>query len=218
MGNKNTNLYNTIQTEVNNLITSYQFWTNNELCSSIEPVYYDKLLKFDKTDLINTSTIIGIKFSNSIDKNQLCKQIIEHFKDRIVLLKRIYEAIDKVKRKIDRVKSGPVCKNVDGYIEDFITCQKYNGLWINKEQYEEIIKNLSKTKLFNEHLTYVYKLEDKWKSSMNHLYNIIMILKKDTNNAISDDDFIKLRDNAELVIEKLHYITDIYYLLTINYF
>src|ERR1700744_1942450 len=104
--NNSVNLYDNIRKQVSDLIYKYEFWTNNEICDKLTIVYYDKLIQFPKTDLLDASSYIGIKndIDKKIDKAELCSKIINHYKNRIDLLKEIMDSVDKSYRRLNQAK------------------------------------------------------------------------------------------------------------------
>ena len=160
-------LYNKIRDEIKDLTRKYEFWTDENICDRLSLVYYDKLIQFKKSDLLDASTSIGIKHNNGKESDEICHQIINHYKKRIMLLRQIWLAIDKNRQKILQAKNGPICKNVDKYVGDFFTCEKVNGLWLNEDQYNKIIKRIKALGIYDNWLSYIQGLDNKWKKYMN---------------------------------------------------
>lgn len=210
-----TSLYSKIKEIVKDLLYKYEFWTNPEICDKLTLVYYDKLIQYKKSDLVDASTYIGIKHGPT--PKDLCVNIITHYRKRIELLRTIWNEIDKNRNKVIQAKKGPVCRNVDMYVDNFFTCEKYGGLWQNSKQYNEIINKLKKAKVYDKWVSHVENLEKKWKEYMRRLLKNINDIKEDIDNTIDEDGFESLNDECMLTIKKLNYITDIYYLLAINY-
>jgi hypothetical protein len=214
--NNGENLYNLIKKEINDLVYKYEFWTDNRICDKLTFIYHDKLIQFRKEDLLNASVSIGIKQDIETDKNKMCNKIIFHYKDRITLLQKIWDAVHKGYKRIYMSKKGPVCQNVNKFVDNFFTCKEYKGLWLSEEQYKTVLENLKKYNLNNDQIKYIKDLNKFWIKCMKKLYNSIIIIKEDINNSIDNDSFIQLRDNINIVIKKMNYVSDIYYLLIIN--
>lgn len=208
--------YNKLRDDIKDLINSYEFWTNDKICERLSLVYYDKLIQFKKSDLLDMSASIGISQNNN-NCNELCHQIINHYNKRIAILQRISIAINKTRNKILRAKKGPVCKNVDKYIDDFFECEKYNGLWLNEEQYTKVINKIKSLNIYDNWLSYIQNLDMKWKKYMEYLHKIVVIIKEDIDNTHDDNMIDQVSDTVDLIIKKIDYVCDIYYLLVVNY-
>jgi hypothetical protein len=217
MPNNTDLLFNLIKDETNKLINNYEFWTDSRICDKLELVYYDKLIQYKKDDLLNASIYIGVKQDTTIDKPKLCQNIIVHYKDRITLLKTIWDAVNKGYKRIDMAKNGPVCQNVDKFVEDFFTCQEYKGLWLNNIQYKNILQKIKKYNLNSDQINYITNLQKYLTNYMKQLYEAVILIKEDVSNTIDNVSFIMVRDRVTNIIKKMNYICDIYYLLTINY-
>ena len=212
-------LYSHIKQTVTDLVYKYKFWTDEGICDKLSVVYYDKLIQFQKLDLLDASAAIGIKYdqADNVEKGKLCSNIINHFQKRINLLEEIWEAVDKGYRRVNHAKSGPICRNVDAYVEDFFTCKKYNGLWLNQEQYADIINRLKELNIHDNWLKHISDLDRKWQKYMKILLKSIDIIKEDINNSMDDETFTELEVATRAIIKKMNYICDIHYLLVTNY-
>jgi len=222
MGNAfSTNkLYNNIKNTVKKLIYTYEQWISEDICDKLTVVYYDKLVRFSKDELNNASLAIGISPYANIDKTEkgeICIKIINHYKKRIDLLKKIISEVDKSYIKIEKAKKGNVCRKAKEYVDDFIKCQKVGGIWIDEEQYKTIIKNIKDCGKYDEWLNFIYGMENNWVKYNEKLMAIVDKIKKDIDNSIDDQMFEQLDDETNLIIKKMHYIVDIYYLLAINF-
>jgi hypothetical protein len=209
-------LYNKIREEVRTLIFKYDFWTHEDICDKLTLVYYDKLIQFKKSDLLDASAYIGIKH-DGLEREELCEQIIQHYKKRIDLLKLIWDAVDRGHQRVTQAREGPICRNVNKYVDEFFECEKMQGLWLNKEQYNQIINRLKELNIYGNWISHIQGLENKWKKYMSYLYKVIKSIRDDVDNTMDDDMFEELRKTSRLVITKMDYVCDIYYLLTINY-
>lgn len=210
-------LYNQIQNTVKEIIYKYQFWTDPNICDKLSVVYYDKLIKFHKDNLLDISAAIGIKHESDVPNDKLCTTIIDHFKNRINFLKTILLAIDRGQRRIVRATKGPICRNVDAFVEDFFTCQQYSGLWISQDQYKHIVQHLKEKGRYDGYKSHFDMLEKKYCFYLRKLLKVIDIIKKDIDNTITDNEFDKIRDFSMEIIKKMDIICDIAYLLIINF-
>ena len=210
-------LYNQVQNAVKDIIYKYEFWTDPNICDKLSVVYYDKLIKFHKDNLLDISAAIGIKHDTDISNNKLCTTIIDHFKNRINFLKTILIAVDRGQRRIIRATKGPVCRNVDSFVENFFTCQQYSGLWISQDQYKHIVQRLKETGRYDGYKSHFDMLEKKYCFYLRKLFRAIDIIKKDIDNTLTDNEFNKIREFALEIIKKMDVICDIAYLLIVNY-
>lgn len=226
MGNfLNTNisseqLHNEIKNVVKNLIYEYESWTNEETCQKLELLYHDKLLKFNKSSLLDISAIIGYKYNKKVDKGELCKIIIQHYKRRIDLLKAINNALERGRKRIYQAQNGPICKRVDSYIEmeDFFTCEQIpNALWIEQEQYKKILESYKRLNIYEGWKYWILELDKYYYKSLKKLLRIVRIIKQDIDNSLSDIEFEIIEIATYKIIENMNNLCDIYYILSVNY-
>lgn len=220
MGNSPNKLYNDIKTAVKSLIYKYEQWTNDDICDKLTVIYYDKLIRFPKDTITEASTAIGISAYDNItdkEKGEMCVKIIDHYKKRVDLLKKIIGAIDICYTKIEKSKKGNVCRKAKEYIDDFMICQKIGGIWTDEVQYKNIVDNIKRCGRYDEWIDFIYNMEDQWAKYNQKLLEIVNKIKKDIDNSMDAEIFDQLVDETNLIIKKMHYIVDIYYLLAINY-
>lgn len=219
LNNESLKLYDKIKETVKNIIDDNNFWTNTELCDKIVITYYDKLIQYDNDELMNTSMLIGIKHDQDkyLNKEELCKNIINHYNKRIQLLTYIMNSITIMFAKLTRVVQGPVCQNVDKYVDNFNECIKLQGIWLDKENYYKIIKKIESLDVYNGWVKHIKNLNNYWLISMKRLDDIIDIIKTDIDNTINDETMDDLNLMVKEVVVKMNYICDIHYLLAINY-
>lgn len=216
---RSKNLYDNIINEVRELLYKYEFWTRDDFCAKMNLVYYDKLIQFKKSELLDTSAIIGIQFEKSedINKEELCVKIVQHYQKRIDILKTIIEAVERNYEKLNRVTNGPVCKNVDRYITDFFVCQKVSGLWLNEEQIQKLLSELKKIGKYENWYQHIKSLNRAYLKNVEKLQKIIETIKNDVDNSMTDLELSELHKHTDSVVKKMDYIMDIYYLLAVNY-
>lgn len=211
------NLYAKIQNEIRHMIYNYQIWTDDKICDKLETIYHDKLITFNKSDILNATMSIGLKHETDVPKDELCHRIIIHYKKRLDILIKIKNALEKSYDQILSVTSGNVCRNVDEYVGDFFTCAQKNGLWLNEEQYQAKLKQIKQTAEHNLWIKYVTGLDKNWKKYINKLNKIITVIKNDVDNNMSDASFDELNKHTDEVIRKMKYVCDIYCLIIINF-
>ena len=176
------NLYNEIKKIIKELVNEYQIWTNDKICQNIELIYFDKLIKLNEKTLLDVTSAIGYKMNKQYDKQRLCQLIILHYKKRITLLQIINIALEKEKIRLDQAKNGPVCRNTNKYIsnEDFFTCEQIpNALWLDKKQYQQMVRKFKKLKIYKNWLFWINKLENCYHKSLKLLLKIVKRIKQD---------------------------------------
>jgi len=210
-------LYNNITNTIDGLLDEYKFWTKSDVCNNLEFIYYDKLIRLKNSDLINASTAIGYRFNSNVNKQKVCETIINHYKKQVNLLKHILNTIRKVQNKIDHANNGPICKNVDGFIDDLYNCKRINGAeWISKKEYSEYITTLKKHKKYTTWKLWLDNLSNIYNSSLIDIQNIINKIKGNINKTLSEGEYNALVIHSKNILERLDQLSDIYYILTIN--
>jgi hypothetical protein len=210
-------LHNKIMIELKELIYRYEFWTKDDICSKLSIVYFDKLIQFKQNDILDASAYIGIAKDTSVNKIELCAKIIAHYRKRIELLIDIKNSLEKTYTKIFNSMKGPVCQNVNGFVNDFFTCQKIDGIWLNEDQYQNLIKMIKRTDRYSELQTHIKNLNSSWKTYIKRLQKTVDIIKKDIDNSMNDRTFEDVVKYTRDTIDKLEKVTDIYYLLVVNF-
>lgn len=210
-------LHNKIISEIKELIYKYDFWTNDDICSKLSIVYFDKLIQFKQSDILDASSYIGIAKDTSVNKPELCAKIIVHYRKRIELLSDIKSSLERTYMKIFNSINGPVCQNVSGFVNDFFTCQKINGIWLTDDQYKKLMSMIKRSKNYSELHTHIKNLNHSWKTYIKRLQQIVDIIKKDVDNSMNDQTFKDMQQYVQTTIDKLEKVTEVYYLLIINF-
>jgi hypothetical protein len=207
-----------IRNTIKDLIKNYEIWTNEKLCTNLETVYNGKLVKLSIDQLRGITTTIGYANQKQLSKAELCKVIINHYKKRIDLLNLINNNITKCADMISSVKKGPICKNVDAYIDDFFKCNSIpQALWIDKDEYAKIIKILKENDRLSSITTWVENLEEHYIKSLKRLLRIIDMIKRDIDTTISEIEFQAIEHHTKKVINNMTTLCEIYYLLAVNH-
>ena len=212
-------LYNKIQAELKTIADKFNFWTDQQLCNNLEVIYRDKLLKYNSSELLNVSTQLGIKYDvgSEINKQQICNNLINHYKKRIDLLIEISDGLTKCYNKTISAQKGPVCQKLDGYVEHFFKCNEYKGLWVSEEQYQTIINNIKATGRYDNWMEHIENLDSIWLKYLKQLAIIVSDIKKDIHTTMSEDSFNYLTLTTRDIIRNMDKTTDIFYLLVINF-
>jgi len=211
-----------IRYTIKDLIKNYEVWANNESCNNLEVIYNGKLTKLTLDQLRGISATIGYKYDKNttgqLSKEKLCRNIITHYKKRINLLQFINFNIEKCADMLHKSKNGPVCKNVDGFLDDFFKCNSIpNSLWINKEEYADMIDRLKQQNRLESLIKWIDDLEEHYNKSLQKLLKIIDIIKKDIDKTIPQPEFDAIEEYTRKIINNMTTLCEIYYLLAINY-
>jgi hypothetical protein len=213
-----TYLLDNMKREIKKMIYDYEFWTKNTFCKDMQLLYHDKLIKFERSDLLDASVSLGIvKPSSDAEKKELCDKITNHYIQRIELLTKILKAIERNHLKVARAGGeGAVCRNVDAVITDFYSCQEHKGLWLSEEQYNNLITNFKKNGNYEKWFNNVNKLRENFFTHLKQLNDVIVKIKQDIDNSLDHIAFSKLEQFTDEVIRKMDSICDILYLLSVN--
>lgn len=210
-------LYNDIKISINELLDEYKFWTNKKICNDLELVYYDKLIRFKKDDLVNASTAIGYKFHNNTNKSQICNKIVTHYTNRVNLLNYILNVVEVNQKKVIRANNGPVCTKINGFVDDLYYCNQIKGAeWINKNAYKEHIKKLKDHKKYDLWKERLNNLDFFYEQNIKELQDIISKIKGDINNSMSDSEYNALVHHTKNILKKFNTLSNVYYLIVIN--
>ena len=220
-------LYNKIKSKIRKLLKNYEVWSNEEICNKLEIVYYDKLIKFNKSDLMGVSNMIGLSHNNDADKRKICRDIVEHYSYKIKILRKINNTLNKAYNRLDRSKNGPVCKNVGAYMDksnpisdigNILQCTKIkNSLWINEHEYKIIIDKMKKYDLYKGWEHWIIKLEKLYNEHLIKLLNIVEKIELDIDNKMKEYEFKKFIEHIDRIIYKFDKMSEIYYILAVNY-
>jgi hypothetical protein len=200
------------------LLNNYKMWSTPDICNKFEVIYYDKLIKFRKNDILDVSSAIGYKHDNTVDKKKLCNEIIAHYSRRVKLLQDVEQVLDRGRDRIIRSKRGAICRNVTKDLPTFTQCRSIpDALWLNEEQYQNMIHNMKKTPRFKEWKHWLNRFEDEYFSCLKKIFRCVNDIKNDIDNVMDDIEFDKLELYTRELIDKLDVMTEVYYLLIINF-
>ena len=210
-------LYKDTKKTIDDLIYHYKIWSDESICNNLSIVYHDKLIKFNKDGLLDVSAAVGYSYKKDFPKDKLCKLIIEHFQKKMLLLNKIDKGLKIVRERILQAQSGPVCRNIDTHVDNFLLCEKLPGVWLNEEQYKQSLNNLKETGRYNNYLKYLYDLQNVYEENLIKLEKVVNLVKNDQNNSMSDNKLDELLRYTNQIIENLDTLSEIYYLMLINY-
>lgn len=214
---KSANLYEKIQTELTELITKFKPWTEQSICDQFVVVYKNQLSQLNTNELANLSVSIGIKFPDQPEnKDEMCNAIVNHYLIRTGLLNEIYSELKRSYESITSCIGGPICLNVNEVVTDMVECQKIKGIWIDKEVYHNIVKELKHHDKYHIWMKYVNSLDHVWGKYLRKIHHVINLIKtnKDTTN---DNIFNELKVYAHEIIRKMKNVTKIYCLIVANF-
>jgi hypothetical protein len=206
-----------IKQTIKDLLYNYSIWTDSTKCQNLETLYRNKLIKLTDEQLIKISLSIGYKFDKQVNKQKICETIVNHFKKRVALLQYINENIEKCADMISRAKNGPICKNVNAYVDDFFKCNTIpQALWIDKEEYREIINRKKSTDRIESLIGWVDDLEEHYNKSLKRLLKIIKLIRNEIDNTVTPSDFDAIEQYTRKIVDNMNRFCETYYLLAIN--
>lgn len=219
MGNSSVKSNESLSKQINELMQDYKFWTNKDMCNNLELFYRNKLMTFEDLDLINASISLGYKLDkNNINRDKICNTIIDHYKQRIDLLQKINKTLNECSSKLYRAKTGNVCLNYDGYIDDFYKCSQIpKTLWIDTDTYHKIIEKMKQNKKYDGWMKWITKLESVYAQYISEVKKIVDDLQNNLNNNISPLKFDAIKTRTETLLKRTMTLCDIYYILATNY-
>lgn len=207
-----------IKNAIKELIKNYEVWTNDETCNNLEVMYNGKLITLTVDQLRGITSTIGYKYDKPVPREKLCTIIVTHYKKRIELLKLINQNIEKCADMIHRAKKGPVCKNVNSFVDDFFKCNSIpNSLWIDKEEYRNMITTLKNQDRISSLTVWVEDLEEHYHKSLKRLLKVIDLIKRDIDKTMSHAEFDAIEEHTKKIMTNMTNLCEIYYLLAINY-
>jgi hypothetical protein len=216
-----TTLYNKIITTVKQLCDKYNEWpteSTDNFCDKLSVVHFDTLIKFHKNDLLDASTAIGITYDDTkYKKKDVCAAIINHYKERLILLKNIRECVELNYKKLLQAEIGPICRNLSSYVENPMECAQYEGTWRTADEYKIDIKKFKEEKCYNRWKHYLDIFDTKYTEYLERFFKIINIIFEDVENSMSDSEFEQLKSDANDSIKKMNYVCEILYLIIVNY-
>lgn len=206
-----------IKNTIKDLIYNYSVWSDEKVCQNLEALYRNKIIKLTDDQLLKISLSIGYKFDKPVDKQKLCETIINHYKKRIELLKYINVNIENCADMISRAKTGPVCKNVNHYIDDFFKCNSIpKALWIDKEEYKEMISKKRTNDRLESLTGWIDDLEERYYKSLKRILIIVKIIKNEIDNNVTPSEFNVIEQYTKKIINNMNNFCETYYLLAIN--
>ncbi len=196
----------------------YVDMTSDEKCKDMEVFYHDRLINFKRSDLIEVAITVGYRSDklNESKKEDICKQIISHFKERLLLVRNIEASINKCDQIIERVRSGEICTNAKQYIDKMNECKSVGGIWVNEGRYNELKRDLKAKKLYSKWKTYVNNIDDHYRTYLEKLKEVSGKLKYEVGSDIDTNKFSLYKVYIDKLLGDMIRICEIYYLLAIN--
>ena len=204
-----------IDKELLETIETYKFWNNPKICDNLEIFYTDKLVQLDNSQLSNITTKIGLttKENQYVDKDKLCKLIIENYKSKLSILQIIYNSLVNNREKIEKAGHGNICLHSKDYIKDFFKCQENKGLWISSNQYSNLLKTLKNKKIYVKKNN---KFKKEYTNYFNKLQKIFITLKKDINNSLTIKQLEDIYTKTSEITNKMDSTCNQFFLDTVN--
>lgn len=201
---------------VEKMIDEYNFWSDPNICLKLEKILPDKIMEFST----KTNMTFGVRMNKSMtDKERvlLCKDILHHYKGRLNLMTLILNKINQSIAIIHKIKFGDVCAAVPKYVHTLKECIEFGGIWINEDKHRELKKKIKEDEVYNKWDYLVDELKGKYIKNLRALKKIILKLKNDIHkNDMNRSDYDTLRRVSIIRANRLVYVCEIYYLLTVN--
>ena len=221
---KYKNIAKAFEQDLEHIISNYQVWTNPNMCNNIGVFYSNKIIKFHQDDLLDLATSVGIMHNTNVQKQKLCNEIILYYKQKLLIIKLIYDTVYDIHKKLHLATNGPVCRGIDKFISEIHNCEQYKGNWLEQSEYKEIVQNskpiqkdgmkqISRKQLWNEHIK---TLEETYDNNKKELLRIVNIIKNDIDNKIKLDELDKLKEETEQITNKFTEIVNTLYLIIVN--
>jgi len=181
----------------------YQWWLDENNCMKLELFYKDKLMNFSKDIIVGTTYTIGIPAEGSYSKKELCQRIINHYKKRVELMKVIFEGVNKTQQMIQKINDGEICIQVDRFVDNWNQCKQYNGGWISKNKFQELLQKIKDTKKYERYYSVVERFEINYYKFLVKLHEFLYRIKEDIDNSMSDEEFNALDKEIRLLVDRM---------------
>lgn len=219
-------LVDEIKSIVNNLsYNKREWWLNEDNCQKLEMLYQDELMKFDKNIIIDSAIIIGIPIKETYSKEIICNKITQHFRKRAELMKTIINAVDQTQIMIKKLNNGGnVCTGVDKFvgsksnkvIDDWIICGQIDGVWIDEEKFNQILKKIKETDRYKLYYSSMIDFELNYYKFLRILRAYLYKIKEDVDNKMPDEEYYIMEKEILTLIEKMKEKCETFYLIAIN--
>jgi hypothetical protein len=209
----NSDLYNNIIKTIDILTKEYSNdFLNKDFCDSLSLIYEDKLMNFPLKKIKNVNYKLGITYNNNTLKNNLCKNIIDYYKQRIEIMKNISDKLNSINNEIAEFLNPPYYIDENNFIvigkDKDIKNKDKNNLRVvtnidneHNNDFNNQIKNLNT--LYNKILHKIddylennknYKEKDNFLTEFNvMIQNLQNIINNILNIKLFSDDEIKAK-------------------------
>ncbi len=171
-------------------------------CNKIALIYNNQLLKWRKVELAKHALKLGILYDQKDSKKQLCQSIINHYQNRITLIKAIEIGIQFSVNRLKALIEGPRCVNNPEIFDE----KQCRGHWAHKIVPPD-------RKLNAEWYSYYDRMESQTREALNKLYDILLQIKN--LKSISTSELETYFNQANDLMETLHQSTDELYKLAL---
>ncbi len=180
--------------EIKSIVTDlsynrYTWWSEKKNCMKLELFYKEKLMSFEKHSLVGAISSIGIPVDFDYDKQQLCDELVNHYKRRLFLMNKIFDAVNKTQLMIKRLNTGDICVSVDKFVDNWNYCGQINGGWISQEDFKVILKKIKKNDKYKLYYSNVKDFELEYYKFLRILREYVYIIKEDIDNKMPDEEF-----------------------------
>jgi hypothetical protein len=171
----------------------------NNVCANIEYLYKNQLLNLKKISLNNVASDLRLQY-NQNKKEVICDAIIEHFRDRLTLVRIITDSLDFCNQRINNFNQGGFCANHNPtFNKDQCTAAKF--------RWHHVDDVLSSNKIL---VDQILLLKKKYVSYLTKLNGILEKLQ--TSIVIDSATLDRMKSSAETIIREMQINMDKYYI------
>jgi hypothetical protein len=165
------------------------------VCNHIDEFYKKQLLNLKKVNLLYIAENLELK-QDKESKAGICEAIIEHFQNRMILIKTILDSLPYCSLRLENFKGRGYCSNFDPSITRE-ECEGGQNEWTHVDDVISSNKNI---------IGIIERMKEKYNKDLKRLLAILTKVKSDkTINSYTLD---KLSRDADTIIENMYITCD----------
>ena len=165
------------------------------VCNHIDEFYKKQLLNLKKVNLLYIAENLELK-QDKESKAGICEAIIEHFQNRMILIKTILDSLPYCSIRIENFKGRGYCSNFDPSLTQE-ECEGSQNEWTHVDDVISSNKNI---------IGIISRMKEKYNKDLKRLLAILTKVKSDkTINSYTLD---KLSRDADAIIENMFITCD----------
>ena len=165
------------------------------VCNHIDEFYKKQLLNLKKVNLLYIAENLELK-QDKESKAGICEAIIEHFQNRMILIKTILDSLPYCSIRIENFKGRGYCSNFDPSLTQE-ECEGSQNEWTHVDDVISSNKNI---------IGIISRMKEKYNKDLKRLLSILTKVKSDkTINSYTLD---KLSRDADAIIENMFITCD----------